>query len=442
MFWLDPATVPTWGDYLKEAGYKTYYKGKWHINQPDIIIPGTNNSLNSYDQKGFDKPEVVNNYLKANRLDNFGFSGWVGPEPHGSNPRNSGSSAGFGLPGRDIIYGDEAVDLINSLPDKPWALVTSFVNPHDIALYGEITKNLSIYNFKIDSSLPDIPPAPTANEDLSTKPTCQASYRSVYQEAFQPTIDSNEYRKLYYSLIKRVDQQILRVLRALDNSRFKSNTIVIFTSDHGDYLGAHGLFQKWYTAYEEAIHVPMMISVPNIKPGHRNMLTSHIDLAPTILGLLGLDTSKLQAKLKPRFTEIRDFVGRDLSPTIMLSKEMTDLPQYFMTDDNITKGLNEKVPPVVQPSSIETVIVRIKGCLYKYSRYFNNPYFAGQSTHGSPTPEEIKEALETPDEIEIYNLTIDPYEMNNLQNNSKLARKLRRILDEQRREKRLLPNNF
>ncbi|MOA39157.1 hypothetical protein D3C78_1609140 [compost metagenome] len=98
------------GDYFRKAGYQTHYKGKWHISNEDIIIPGTHDSLPSYNSvTGVPDRHLEEVYLRANRLDNFGFSGWVGPDPIGKNPRNSASSAAIGLSGRDEVYGTETV---------------------------------------------------------------------------------------------------------------------------------------------------------------------------------------------------------------------------------------------------------------------------------------------------------------------------------------------
>ena len=52
MYWLDPNTVPTMGDYFRAGGYETYYKGKWHLSEADLMIPGTHTSLLSFDSKG------------------------------------------------------------------------------------------------------------------------------------------------------------------------------------------------------------------------------------------------------------------------------------------------------------------------------------------------------------------------------------------------------
>ena len=119
------------------------------------------------------------------------------------------------------------------------------------------------FKFKVDDTIPTIPPPPTFRESLLTKPHCQLSYKRTYGTALQPTVNTPFYRKLYYQLQKNVDEQMFKVFNALQNSSFYEDTIVIFFSDHGELLGAHGgLHQKWYCAYEEAIHVPLIFHNP------------------------------------------------------------------------------------------------------------------------------------------------------------------------------------
>ncbi len=116
MFWMDRNTVPTIGDYFRAVQYQTYYKGKWHISYEDIIIPCTHKGLSSYNPiTGVPDKKREELYGRADRLNNFRFSGWIGPEPHGKDPRNSGSSASLEVSGRDEVYAAEAVELIESL---------------------------------------------------------------------------------------------------------------------------------------------------------------------------------------------------------------------------------------------------------------------------------------------------------------------------------------
>ena len=291
-------------------------------------------------------------YEKANRLSDYGFDGWIGPEPHGSNPRNSASSAGVGVSGRDEVYAKEVVDLIHSLEknakspnDQPWLIVSSFVNPHDITLLGLFTRFNPSYNFEIDPTLPFVPPAPTANENLLTKPSVQLSYRDIYQQALQPTFDSLLYRQLYYSLQKKVDDEMYKVFQALQSSIFYEDTIIIFTADHGSLVGAHGgLFQKWHNAYEESLHVPLIIHSPKFSvPRETDIITSHLDIIPTLLGLANINAVDAQKELKKSHSEVHPLVGRDFSPLIngKTNFPRANEPIYFMTDDEVTKGLNQ-----------------------------------------------------------------------------------------------------
>ncbi|WP_379203165.1 sulfatase-like hydrolase/transferase [Paenibacillus sp. GCM10012306] len=481
MFWLNRNTVPTMGHYFRAAGYQTYYKGKWHISNEDIIAPGTHNSLPSYDPlTGVPDQGWTELYLNANRLDDFGFSSWVGPDPVGKNPRNSASSAAIGLSGRDVVYAEETVELIKVLDqncgphhnDSPWLIVSSFVNPHDIVLYGDISARLPNFKFEIDN-IPDVPPPPTLNEQLNTKPGCQASYRDLYPKALQPISDGPFYRQLYYQLQKNADRQMFKVFKALTHSSFYDNTIVIFTSDHGDLLGSHGnLHQKWYSAYEEFLHVPFLIHNKHLFPEQKNVhtLTSHLDLLPTMLGLANVNLTDIQRDLQHKFSETRPLVGRNLTPLILENKAIspTDEPLYFMTDDDVTRGqhqvnlLGEPYASVIQPNHIETVIAPLyKGKqrhIWKFSRYFDNSQFWSQpgvqdvtvqpGEGGNPEQWVLSTKTEpVPDEYELYNLTEDPLEANNLahptlatQQTKEVQQIMMSLLEEQRKRKRLYPS--
>jgi len=483
MFWLDPHTVPTIGDYFRQAGYQTYWKGKWHASNASIPIPGTHNSFLTYNpDNGEPVLQYEQLYKHANVLDQYGFTGWIGPEPHGSNPRNSGSSASTGVSGRDVVYQQQTVELIRSLDrceqQQPWLIVCSFVNPHDIALFGAATQQSDQFSFRVDPSVPYIMPAPTASESLATKPSAQLSYKRIYPLALQPLVDTLFYRQLYYSLQLEVDNQISAVLEALKQSSFYANTIVIFTSDHGELLGAHGLFQKWYQAYEESIHVPLVIHNPCLftQPQTTDFLTSHVDLLPTLLGLAGLDVQYLQKELKKDHTEVHPFVGRDLSPLIFGEQHFprADEPIYFMTDDNVTRGLNQvsftgiPYPAVRQPNSIETVIAKLPTGpagteeIWKYSRYFNNPQFKDipgrneqfgyrgrvRVTFNPGCRVGERSSPPIPDEFEMYNLTKDPFETRNLAHDTYRSAEtamieaiLKQILQDQRSQKRLYPTS-
>lgn len=90
VFWLDPTSVPTMGHWFRAAGYDTYYKGKWHVSDADIYQPGSYQTLPSYHEDGSRDTYLEEIYLEADRLNAFGFRGWIGPEPHGSSSNDSG----------------------------------------------------------------------------------------------------------------------------------------------------------------------------------------------------------------------------------------------------------------------------------------------------------------------------------------------------------------
>jgi arylsulfatase A-like enzyme len=480
MHWLDGNTVPTMGDYFREAGYQTYYTGKWHISHEDIIVPGTHHSVPSYHPvTGVPDRQLEELYFRANRLGKFGFSGWIGPDPIGRNPRNSASSAAIGLSGRDEAYADEAINLIESLSRQknndhnapPWLVVSSFVNPHDIALYGNLTAQLPNFRFDVDP-MPAVSPPPTRDESLLTKPRCQASYRDLYPKALQPITDEPFYRQLYYQLQKNADRQMLKVFEALTRSSLYDNTIVIFTSDHGDLLGAHGnLHQKWYCAYEESLHVPLLIHNKHLFPQSKqsHSLTSHVDLLPTMLGLANANMAELNSRLQDRFSDARPLVGRNLAPLILgkSDAEWTDEPVYFMSDDDVTRGqhqenpLGESYASVIQPNHIETVITAIQSNntkeLWKFSRYFDNKQFWSSPGREDVTCQPVdagaseqwateKKTKPVQEEYELYNLTDDPLEARNLAYPAfatpytrSIQQQMMHLLDEQRKQKRLYP---
>lgn len=490
MHWLLPGSVPTIGHYLRAGGYRTYWKGKWHVHEADLRVPGTEDVITSYDENGFTDPVKQNTYLKANVLDPYGFDGWVGPEPHGADPLRSGSSAAKGKQGRDPAISADVVKLIQDLDSaeegQPWFIMASFTNPHDIALWGFFANLAARLQDQYDFSIPDHVPydvfdkelfAKTRRETLNTKPSCQQSYKDAYGDFMQTSSVRPDYYRLYYKLHEDVDRHLGEVMGALEASRFLDNTVVIFSSDHGDLLGSHGgLFQKWYMAYEEALRVPFVIVPPgSTEPRSVPILTSHIDLAPTILGLAGIDPHATRQKLAHAFTDPQPFVGRDLSPVILGNAEPETLsePIYFMTDDDPSRGLDQKnfigltYDSVAQPNHVETVIAEIGGAIWKYSRYFDHPrYWSAPGTPGDDGVRDVvnkpigregdeegtsrriyRESVKTepaPAEFEMYNVTDDPMELENLAGKVEFAGReaeLRQLLTEQCGKKRLTPES-
>jgi arylsulfatase A-like enzyme len=504
VFWLDPNTLPTMGDYFRAGGYDTYYKGKWHVSHADITIPGTYDQLVTFDENGRRDRRKERTYLKANRLGGFGFDGWIGPEPHGGNPLNSGSSASAG-PGRDPAFAAQAVEQLDSLArrrsKKPWLLVSSFVNPHDIALWGEITLRLPKWNLSGQLEGSQVPKqlfdrqmyAATSGESLAGKPTAQRSYLETYPLMLQPTPNTVDYQRFYYQLQETVNREIKKVIDGLNaHPEMADETVVIFTSDHGDMLGAHGgMHQKWHQAYEEASHVPFIVHNRRLFSGRQSITapTSHADVIPTMLGLAGLNAEQLRKKVAKTHDEAHPMVGRDLSPLLLGERDPKSLrdPVYFMTDDEVSRGSqqisfdNTMYPAIVQPNHLETVVVDLPTGSggtherWKYSRYFDSPEFWSQPPDEPPPvhlPPEVlpgsrdvvtliegdieragpKKAVTTvkrtpvADQVEAYNLSRDGLELKNLADSVDPAtratlKRLDRILKQQRKAKRRTPSS-
>lgn len=162
------------------------------------------------------------------------------------------------------------------------------------------------------------------------------------------------YNNYYVYLYYLVDLQLRRIMACLDASGLMENTIVLYLSDHGEYAGSHGgMIEKWYTAYQEILHVPCVVSSPLVneddEPRYVEELTSHIDILPTLLGLAGYDANDRQHLAQSLLgKKVYDLPGADLSGLI----EDPDTHQHttepdgeqregvlFVTSDDITAPL-------------------------------------------------------------------------------------------------------
>ena len=131
--------------------------------------------------------------------------------------------------GRDVGFATQAVDLIHELDadrkdDRPWLMVASFVNPHDIALWGYIARASDQFNFSGCDYVPGFQELfdpvlfeRTLTDDLGTKPTCQESSQTSYHEWMQG-IPPDNYFRFYYQLHVNVDKELMKVYGALHKS--------------------------------------------------------------------------------------------------------------------------------------------------------------------------------------------------------------------------------
>lgn len=246
-----PTSVPTLGHRLRAAGYRTSYVGKWHLSRHDDLADG---------------------------LEPYGFGDWVPPDRHGApylGHRHDGGTAA------------EAARLLarRRPDDRPWAMVVSFVNPHDIMLYPRF-RTPRVRDHGIE-------PPVTLHEDLATKPAIQRRWRAVCDLTAGRVRSERTWRMIanaYADLCLEVDGHIGTVLDALAASGEQDRTVVVCTSDHGDLAGAHGQRQKGAFIYREITRVPLTVAGPGVTPAGAECpgLTAAIDLVPTLLAIAGV----------------------------------------------------------------------------------------------------------------------------------------------------------
>lgn len=306
-----PTEARCWSDVLKEQGYELGYIGKWHLDSPHRPY------IDTYNNKG---KIAWNEWCPKERR--HGFSHWIayGTYDYHLKPMYWDTDAS-----RDEYYfvdqwgpeyeADRAIDYIgnqdNKLRDsgKPFALVVSMNPPHTgyelvPDKYKEIYRHVDVETL-CDS--PVIPPRGTEAGDYFRK--------SVLD---------------YYACITGVDEQVGRIIRQLKEQGLFDNTIIVFTSDHGDCMGMHNHIGK-DIYYEEAMRIPLMISWPEkIVPRRDSTLAIALaDLYPSLLSLMGFK-DEIPA-------EVQTF---DLSASILSPEEPQEVvqPYYCIVPENLTTG--------------------------------------------------------------------------------------------------------
>jgi arylsulfatase A-like enzyme len=268
---LNPG-FPTWGSMLREHGYATWWFGKWHLTHGDNHwrLP-----------------------LDAGSLEPYGFSGGTYPSPDG------GPGQGWRV---DPQIADQFEQWFAEDGDspEPWCTTVSFVNPHDIAWWHKWTERVPAER-SAPALVQGLPPNYETPEMLEAhnKPLLQLSLQQTAANSFGPvpftgpnvTEAWTPFFDLYVKLQRTVDAHVGRVLRTLESRPdVAANTVVVFTSDHGEYGASHGLRGKGGGAYEEAIRVPLIVKDPrgalSTATGRpRTQLTSSVDVAPLLLSV-------------------------------------------------------------------------------------------------------------------------------------------------------------
>ena len=391
---LDPS-LPNLATCMAEAGYDVVYKGKWHL---------------SHGMRGADGEWVPDD------ISRYGFHGWVPPDSGGDTRLEN---FGGGDANHDFYYIEQAKgflqDRLANPTDRPFFLIVSLVNPHDVLSYpgppsqpGEDPYYIQggYTESWLDATTPPIPLPPTIDEDLllNFKPSAHDAVRAVMAGGLGLVATEHvqqKYLNFYGNLLKKVDGQIGELLAIFDNAGTVgadalNQTIIIRTSDHGENGLCHGaLRQKTFVAYDEALRVPLIWSNPILFPTARtsDAMVSHVDLLPTLCSLADV----------PNWTS-KGFSGIDYS-SILLDPLAPPVQDYilFTFDDIFAGGDAANFPQgtVGPPNCLR--VIRTKD--FKYARYFDKDGV-------EPDEEEFYDLRSTGGD---YNATYDlPTEIRNL----------------------------
>ena len=420
--WIDSMSmeIPTVGDMLRQAGYYTAYKGKWHLHKDFETVNDLGTPTKIFTQE----------------MEAYGFSDYFGigdiiAHTQGGYLHDgiTAAMAGSWLRGK----GREL-----AAQQKPWFLAVNLVNPHDVMFYDTDAPGTPVrsargladlardpvdplyakqWNFDLPRSHSqplDAPGRPPAHRDFLR------SHDALVGEIPNEPARWRRRHNYYLNCLRDADRNIAAVLDEIEAAGLTDRTIVILTADHGDMDGAHQLHAKGAVAYREQNNVPLIISHPAF-PGGRSCraITSHLDLAPTLIALTG-------ATPEQRKAIGQDLPGKDLTG-LLASPENADpnavregvLFNYNMfayidgdyllkAVEHIQRGGNPKelkaagiVPDLGKRGAVRSVF----DGRYVFSRYFS------PRQHNRP---ESLEALYRYNDVELFDRVADPLEMNNL----------------------------
>lgn len=239
----------TLGRVVADAGYDCHYVGKWHLTIP------------------------------TSRTGVHGFSEVTLPSGHG----------------HDAQRAERAAQFLRSDHDKPFFLVVSLLNPHDCCQLAR-GEDLAKFDGAIGPIPPEaeLPPLPENFEIPAGEPDQLRAWQKenserVYRSHFWDEKQFREYLWGYYRLVEKVDAEIGKVSKALRESGQEENTVVIFSSDHGDGHSRHRWNQKW-SLYDESARVPFIVAWKGrTRAGQadHHLVSSGLDLLPTICDYAG-----------------------------------------------------------------------------------------------------------------------------------------------------------
>jgi arylsulfatase A-like enzyme len=264
-------------DHFRASGYQINYAGKWHM--------GKGNISQFTDRHDGDSTKEYSQWCRDQGL----IDGWMFNDPATRTTRTPSMS----IPKvhcqdlsvnktNEAYVTDFAIDMIQTRDrTKPFFQVCSYNGPHPPFMIPE--PYFSMY----DPSDVPIPNnfGPLAGEHVANQ---TSYYRDLFLDHGE---DFDEWRAsyaVYWGFVTMIDDMIGKILKVMEGEDLMEDTIILFTSDHGENLGAHGLWQKM-VPYEESIRVPLIVRIPKGPLGKRTSIPVNlVDVAPTLAGLCDL----------------------------------------------------------------------------------------------------------------------------------------------------------
>lgn len=289
--------IKLWSEDLKEQDYRLVWMGKWHVSieespadrgWEELSACGTGKDHHGrrweqYEQLAAEPDDMERGEGEILRP-GYGKYRLYGTSPRDAHTLDEQSTA-------------QAVEALGKLSDgdQPWCMFVGLIGPHDP--YVAPRPHLDLYD------IDDVPLPPSFCDEMADKPRIVQRLRRQIWGQLTPR-EVREAVRHFWAYCSYLDELFGRILTALEATGQADDTLVIFTSDHGDYCGDHGLFAKGIPAYRGAYNVPLVMRWPNgIKnPGRRvDAFVSLADFAPTLIELAGGEAG-------------REFSGASLTP--------------------------------------------------------------------------------------------------------------------------------
>ena len=268
------ANIPTFAHHLRAAGYQTSLIGKMHFVGPDQL-------------HGFEERLTTDIYPA-----DFGWTpNWGDPDGRFDwwfHNMDSVVQAGVADVSNQLDYDDEvgfrAVrklrDLARSADPRPWHVTVSFTHPHDPYVARQ-----EFWDLYDDG---EVPMPSVGWDDVPHDPHSERLRHVIAADVTGVTDDQvRAARRAYLANISYVDRWVGQLIDVLDRHGMADDTVVVFTSDHGDMLGERGLWYKM-NFYEHSCRVPLIVRMPGVRPGRTPTPVGLLDIAPTLLDLAGV----------------------------------------------------------------------------------------------------------------------------------------------------------